>query len=81
MSAEGYTVLGIVITALLSLVGILLGLLYARINRLEARLKRGERYNRAMWIWARKHIDLYYVWRKVGAPDPEPLPAEDDEDL
>lgn len=81
MSAEGYVVLGVVITALLSLVGVLLGLLYARINRLEARLKRGETYNRAMWQWARRHIDLYYIWRREGAPEPDPLPTEDDEDL
>lgn len=79
MSAGGYTVIGVIVAALLSLVGILLGLLYARINRLEERLKRSEKYNRAMWLWARKHIDMYYVWRRVGAPDPDPLPPEDDE--
>lgn len=78
MTAEGALFIGSS-AAVLALAGVMFGLLFARIAKLEARLGRGERYNRRMWEWARKHVDLYYTHRRPGSPDPEPIPSEDDE--
>ncbi len=77
MSAEG--IIGIILAALLGLTGVLYGLLFARINALENRVRKSENYNRRMWEWARRHVDLYYTYRRAGSPDPDPIPSEDDE--
>lgn len=49
-----------------------------RVERAEARVVKAEKYNRRLWEWARKHIDLYYRHRRDGSPDPYPLPDEDE---
>lgn len=48
--------------------------LYTRLNRIEAELVQSRDYNNRLWAWARRHLDLYYRWRKSDAPDSEPLP-------
>ena len=77
MSPGALAVVGVIITAGLGLVGVLLGQLYARLAKLEARVGAATAYNRALWLWARKHIDLYYTHRRTGSPDPDPIPVED----
>lgn len=79
MSAEGIAAFAVVSAALLSLAGVTYGLLFKRVAELERRVSRAESYNRRMWMWARRHVDLYYKHRKDGAPEPEPIPTEDDE--
>ncbi len=46
----------------------------AKAERAEKRATATDDYNRRMWLWARRHVDLYYRWRRDGAPDPEPIP-------
>lgn len=60
--------------SLLVLIGVLAGVVITRINKLEDRVGQAEDYNRRLWEWARKHLDLYYRHRKPDAPDPEPIP-------
>ena len=79
MSAAALTGAAVILGALLALFGVLLGQLYARISRLEGKITSAEQYNRRLWMWARAHIDLYYRHRSEGAPDPLPIPSEDDE--
>lgn len=69
----------VVLTALLGLMGVLLGQLYARIARLEGVVTSTRDYNHRLWQWARAHLDLYYRHRVPGSPDPAPIPTEDDE--
>lgn len=78
MTPESLTVAGVIVAALLTVFGVLIGQLYTRIGRLEGQVTRAEDYNRRMWQWARRHVDLYYRHRVPGAPDPEPIPSEDD---
>lgn len=73
------TVASVVVAALLGLIGVLVGQLYARISKLETSVRTGQDYNRRLWLWARQHLDLYYRHRRDGAPDPAPIPSEDDE--
>lgn len=56
--------------------GVLLGHFYTRLNGLEGELKGARAYNILLWEWARKHIDLYYRYRRDGSPDPDPIPKE-----
>lgn len=28
-----------------------------------------QQHNKELWLWARGIIDLYYIWRKPGAPE------------
>lgn len=52
--------------------GVVLGLLWRRIAKLETR-------ERAIWWWARAIADMYYRHRKPDAPDlpPPPNPQEE----
>ncbi len=70
-------VLGTVLGAVLILVGTLATIVAHRLSELEKRIVKAESYNRRLWLWARAHIDLYYRWRRDGAPDPLPLPDEE----
>ena len=56
------TALGVVGAAAVTAVGVVLGLLYRRIAKLEAA-------ERATWWWARICADLYYKYRRDGSPD------------
>lgn len=68
---------GVILTALLSVFGVMIGQLYARVARLEGEVKDERDYTWQLWQWARAHIDLYYRHRKTGAPDPHPIPERD----
>lgn len=59
--------LGVVGAAAITAVGVVLGLLYKRIAKLEAA-------ERATWWWARICADLYYRFRREGSPDLPPPP-------
>ena len=61
----------------ITVTGVLLGHFYTRLNGLEGNLKSARAYNMLLWEWARNHIDLYYRYRRDGAPDPAPIPKED----
>lgn len=65
-----------IIVAGITVVGALLGHLYTRLNGLEETLKSARAYNMLLWEWARKQVDLYYRFRRDGAPDPDPIPKE-----
>lgn len=69
---------GVAFAALLSLLGVFVGQLASRLAALEAKVDSATSYNRRLWEWARKHIDLYFRYRRDGAPDPDPIPVEDD---
>lgn len=64
--------LGVVGAAAVTAVGVVLGLLYRRIAKLEER-------EQATWWWARIIADLYYRYRREGAPDlPTPPHLKDE---
>lgn len=62
----------------LALIGTLAGVVMHRLTTLERRVAQAESYNRRLWAWARRHLDLYYRHRTPGSPDPEPIPEEGD---
>ena len=71
------TALGaIVVAAIAAGVGAL-GHVYNRLDEVENELRLVRKQNRELWVWARKHLDLYYRHRGPGAPDPDPIPEED----
>lgn len=81
------TFIGVSVGVVFTLVSGLIGVLFARISHLEDRITKAEKatdcaekYNRRMWEWARRHVDLYYTYRRAGSPDPDPIPSEDDDD-
>ena len=65
-----------VITAGLALLGALLAQLYSRVQHLEDDVKAARSYNRDLWAYCRRLLDLYYRHRRDGSPDPDPLPDE-----
>lgn len=71
------TVAGVVIAALLGLFGVLIGQLYARIARLETKLNEEVTYSNKLWAYTRYLLDLYFTHRRVGSPDPRPIPERD----
>lgn len=66
-----------IIVACITVGGVLLGHLYKRLNDVEIELRDARVYNLRMWSWARRHIELYYSYRREGSPDPEPIPMEE----
>jgi hypothetical protein len=72
LATLGVAILG----ALLTLLGVLIGQLWGRLTALENRVESATAYNRRLWEWARRHLDLYYLHRRDGAPDPQPIPDE-----
>lgn len=64
--------LGVVGASAVTAVGVVLGLLWRRIAKLETR-------ERATWWWARAIADLYYRYRRDGAPDLPPPPTPEEE--
>lgn len=72
------TVLGSIIVALMTVGGVVLGNIASRLRAVESDLKKERAYNRIVWFWARALLDLYYKWRIEGAPEPPPLPAQED---
>lgn len=64
------TALGIVGAAAVTAIGVVLGLLYRRIAKLEQR-------DRDTWWWARLIADMYYRYRRADAPDLPPPPQHE----
>ena len=64
------------VVAGLGLLGVIAGHTLNRLNALEDDLTASHAYNRALWLYCRSLIDLYYRHRADGAPDPAPLPKE-----
>lgn len=62
--------LGVIGAAAVTAVGVVLGLLWKRIAKLEAS-------ERETWWWARVIADLYYRYRREGAPDLPPPPKHE----
>lgn len=46
------------------------------IKRKDLHISALEGRNDNLWRSHRRLIDLYYRWRKDGAPDPEPMPSD-----
>lgn len=65
-----------IMLAVLVALGGFVAQLYSRIGTVEAKLTKAEDYNRSLWAYCRRLIDLYYRHRRDGAPDPGPLPDE-----
>lgn len=65
--------LGAVGASAVTAVGVAIGLLWKRLAKLEAR-------ERDTWWWARLIADLYYRYRREGAPDLPPPPATHQEE-
>lgn len=61
----------------LGLLGIISGHILTRVRSLEDDLAAARSYNRELWAYCRRLIDLYYRHRAAGAPDPDPLPEEE----
>lgn len=70
------TLLGVIVTAVSTVFGIILKIMSERIGEIEEESERVMGYNRRLWNWAREHLDLYYRYRKEGAPNPVPIPHE-----
>lgn len=66
----------VVMAAIIALFGVLYGHLSKQVAELRDDLVRAQSYNREMWAYCRKLLDLYYRHRHDGAPDPDPLPDE-----
>lgn len=62
--------------AALGLLGVLSGHILARVHGLEEQLDDMRQYNRELWTYTRRLLDLYYRHRRDGSPDPDPLPDE-----
>ena len=77
MTVAALTVLGGVVVAVVTAGGVALGHVYKRLSDVEAEVKSAKAQNRKLWLWARKHVDLYYRHRTAGAPDPDPLPDDE----
>ena len=70
------TVLGAILVGVLSVGGVALSNISGRLDNVEEDLRRSRNYNHKLWAYCRKHLDMYYKWRKDDAPDPEPIPEE-----
>lgn len=66
-----------VVVAALGLLGVLAGHTLARVRALEEQLAATRDYNRSLWAYCRRILDLYYRHRRDGSPDPDPIPEED----
>ena len=77
MESALLTVLGVILTAVLTVVGAALAGISGRLRAVEDDLADARAYNRRLWAWARHQLDLYYRHRKDGAPDPMPIPTEE----
>lgn len=68
------TFVGVVATAVLAALGTLIATQAKRITEVEVRIDEAEEYNDEMWEWGREQLDMYYRYRKDGAPNPKPIP-------
>lgn len=65
-----------IVTAITALFGVMYGHLSGRLTALEDDLGQARSYNREMWMYCRRLLDLYYRHRGPEGPDPDPLPDE-----
>lgn len=65
-----------VTVAVLGVFTALFAQLFGRVHHLEEDVRRSQAHSRELWAYCRGIIDLYYRWRREGAPDPGPLPDE-----
>lgn len=65
------------LTSLATIFSIIVNILFKRIENIEVALKKSEDYNNTLWVWCRRHLDIYYQFRKPGSPEPDPLPKDD----
>lgn len=70
-------ILTAVLVAGLALLGVVSGHILTRVRALESDLAAARAYNRALWAYCRRLLDLYYQHRSPGSPDPEPVPDGD----
>lgn len=68
--------IGVVFAGALSLLGVVLAQIASRLRNVELDLLKARLHERALWAWARRHLDLYYRYRREDAPDPEPVPGD-----
>lgn len=66
----------VIVAAVVAFFGVLYGHLTTRLNALEDDLRDANAYNREMWAYCRRLLDLYYRYRRPNSPDPPPLPDE-----
>lgn len=66
----------VIVGAVVAFFGVLYGHLAHRLENIEDDLHHAQVYNREMWAYCRRLLDLYYRHRAPGAPDPDPLPDE-----
>ena len=64
------------VVAGLGLLGVIAGHTLNRLNALEDDLTASQAYNRVLWFYCRNLLDLYYLHRREGSPNPTPLPEE-----
>ena len=74
METSLLAVLGVVITAVFSVLGVLISVQASRISQIEREVEDLDAYNDEMWEWCREQLDMYYRYRKDGAPNPKPIP-------
>ena len=55
-------------------------ILFNRIRSVERKLSQTQTYNRRLWEWSVRHLELYYRWRMDGSPEPDKIPNELDVD-
>lgn len=70
------TVLGSVFVGALAVGGVVFGNISSRLRAVEDDLSKERQYNRALWLWAKSVLDLYYKTRPAGSPEPPPMPKE-----
>lgn len=65
---------GGVIIAVLTLVGVLMKSFSDRLREVEHELDATRKWNKALWFWARRTLDLYYRYRQLDSPEPDAMP-------
>lgn len=68
---------GVITAAALTAFAAILATQAKRISDLEHKTDAAADYNRKLWAYCRRLIDLYYKHRRDGAPDPPELPTEE----
>ena len=68
-----FVLFGVIITAIATIAVVVAKELFDRLENLEKDNRRLNELNLNLYYWTRRHIDLYYRYRREGAPDPEPL--------
>ena len=70
------TELAVIAAAAITLIGVLSLHVLTRVHKLEEEIESAQDYNRRLWSYCRRLLDLFYRHRRDGAPDPDPVPTE-----